>query len=176
MKSLLHFPNNLFLYICTFLLLFGHFANGQPLPDVKLQTPDGRMIEARSIAPAGKVLLVVFWRMDDKQSCMNLKSVMESVQDSIQSADLHMIAICNNSRMNADVARSWYQGQDLQAKLYFDPNGEFQRQMGITPPYTVIFDKELKIKCQHKGYCAGNESVVCKKIRSCLSEAGEAVD
>ncbi|MDV7401775.1 hypothetical protein RZS08_60710, partial [Arthrospira platensis SPKY1] len=58
--------------------------------------------------------------------------------------------------------------KNIQAEVYIDVNGDLRRSMGIQPPHILLYDHEMKIHCQQKGYCSGNEELICNAMRACL--------
>jgi hypothetical protein len=41
--------------------------------------------------------------------------------------------------------------------------------MGVSVPYTILFDQEMNIYCQQRGYCIGNDEILCQQIDNCLA-------
>lgn len=154
------------------LFLFGTAASAQPqphqLPSVKLRDINGQPVNATHIRADSKPLLMIFWKFSDKASCDNLKTLVQTVNDSLIGEKVNVVAICSDDAVTSQQALPWIKSCELELDLYFDPNGDFRRAMGVKPPYTILFDKEMRIYCQQAGYCIGNESLVCTKIRECL--------
>jgi cytochrome c biogenesis protein CcmG/thiol:disulfide interchange protein DsbE len=143
-------------------------AQKNSLPSTKLKTLDGRTIDSRSISGNGQPLLMVFWKTTDSRSCENLKSLHEVYRDSLLPKKIKMVAICVDESGSSAHIKPYLAGQTIEIDVYIDINGDFRRAMGVTAPYTIIFDHKMDIFCQQRGYCTGNQELVCQEINKCL--------
>lgn len=152
-------------------LLYGNKALAQQnmLPAVSLQTLEGNFINANSISGNGQPLILVFWDFDDNKSCENLKTLHEVYHDSLLFKKVRMVAICTGVTGANTKIRPYVASNGLLIKVYLDMNGDFRRAMGVSAPHTILYDKEMNVFCQQKGYCVGNQELLCQEIRKCLA-------
>jgi len=159
-----------------FLLLFAlpsALDAQQMLPSIKVLNGNGRMIDISTIQSQGKPVLIIFWKLSDMASCKNLETIFQAVNDSLQDEKVKIVAICTDDAHSSLQVKPWLRAKEMEIELYFDTNGELRRAMGVNPPFTFLFDKNMKVFCKQSGYCAGNESILCSKIRDCIKEIGE---
>jgi len=159
---------SLFTFILMFLLVKSFYAQQNKLPSVNLKTPDGKSIDSRTISGNGKPLLMVFWKTTEPRSCENLKSLHEVFKDSLMPKNIKMVAICVDETGSSSHIKPYLAGQAIDIDVYIDTNGDFRRAMGVSAPYTIIFDHKMSVFCQHRGYCTGNQELVCQEINKCL--------
>ena len=145
----------------------------QMLPPVKVLNGQGRMIDISTIQSHGKPVLMIFWKLSDMASCKNLETIFQTVNDSLQDENVKIVAICTDDAHSSLQVKPWLMAKEMDVELYFDTNGELRRALGVNPPFTFLFDKNMKVFCKQSGYCSGNESILCSKIRDCINEIRE---
>lgn len=160
---------SLFTFIMMFLLVKSFYAQQNKLPSVILKTLDGKSIDSRTISGNGKPLLMVFWKTTERLSCENLKSLHEVYKDSLMPKNIKMVAICVDEAGSTGHIKPYLAGQAIEIDVYIDVNGDFRRAMGVSAPYTIIFDHKMDIFCRQRGYCTGNQELVCQKINKCMN-------
>jgi hypothetical protein len=138
------------------------------LPKVKLRQTNGQIKDASTINGAGKPLLLVFWKLSDHRSCENLERINDVLADSLLKDKIKFIAICIGDEGQTELIKPFTIANNIQAEVYIDVNGDLRRSMGIQPPHILLYDHEMKIHCQQKGYCSGNEELICNAMRACL--------
>ena len=154
--------------IFIFLMLAGQLP-AQSLPAVNLKDVNGRVVKSSEIRANQKPMLLVFWSLSDQQSCKNLQGIVEAVGDTIGVEKVKIVTICSNEPGKMPAVIPWIRSEDLEVELYFDTNGALAREMGVKTPFTMLFDKDMKLVCKQAGYCSGSDAVVCEKIRNCLT-------
>lgn len=155
--------------IITFLFLFDQLS-AQPLPAVNLKDANGKVVKSTEIRAFQKPMLLIFWSLSDKQSCKNLQGIVEAVSDTIGAEKVKIVSICSNAPGSMPAVIPWIRSVDLDVELYFDTNGTLAREMGIKTPFTMLYDKDMKLVCKQAGYCSGSDAVVCEKIRNCIKD------
>jgi hypothetical protein len=153
-------------------LLFGNNALGQQaviLPSVRLQTLEGNFINANTISGDGQPLILVFWDLNDHKSCENLKTLHEIYNDSLLSKKVKMVTICAGVTGANTKIKPFVASNNLTIEVYLDSNGDFRRAIGVSAPHTILYDSQMNVFCQQKGYCVGNQELLCQEIRKCLA-------
>jgi peroxiredoxin len=159
-----------------FLILFALptvVLSQQTLPSIKVLNGKGRMIDISTIKSQGRPVLMIFWKLSDLTSCKNLEAIFQTVNDSLEKENVKIVAICTDEAHNNVHVKPWLMAKEMEIEVYFDTNGDLRRAMGVNPPFTFLFDKDMKVFCKQSGYCAGNESILCSKIRDCIDKIGE---
>lgn len=152
-------------------LLYGNkvLAQQNILPAVSLQTLEGKFINANTISGNGQPLILIFWDINDNKSCENLKTLHEVHYDSLLFKKVKLVAICAGVTGANTKIKPYVASNNLLIEVYLDINGDFRRAMGVSAPHTILYDKEMNVFCQQKGYCVGNQELLCQEIRKCLS-------
>jgi hypothetical protein len=159
-------------YTLLFLTLFSSntaLAQQNILPAVSLQTLEGNYINANTISGNGQPLILVFWDLDDNKSCENLKTLHEVYYDSLLFKKVKMVAICAGVTGANTKIKPYVASNNLTIEVYLDFNGDFRRAMGVSAPHTILYDKDMNVFCQQKGYCIGNQELLCQEIQKCLA-------
>jgi len=90
--------------------------------------------------------------------------------DSLAKKNVKIVAICIDETGTSSSLLPYLKSNELELDVYIDVNGEFKRIMGVTVPFTILFDQNMKVYCQQRGYCIGSDKFLCEKINACLKE------
>jgi peroxiredoxin len=163
------------LFLICLLFGFGLFpALGfaqQTIPDITLQTTDGNSVSLRSYLSKGPVQFS-FWALWCEPSKQELK-VMSGVYDSLSKAGYTLVAICEDNQKSVAKVRSFVSAKGWNFPVLLDPDGDVLRRLnGQSCPFTLIADKDGKIRSTHVSYMAGDEITLEKEIHDLLSPYG----
>jgi hypothetical protein len=159
----------------VFLLLFTVSVNAQPttLPSVDIYSLDGNRVDASTISNDSMPMILVFFKTYDNKCCDNLFSICEAHEEILSKRGVKMMAVCIDCIGKIEHVKPFVFGHGLEIDVYVDKNGDLKRTMGIPEgPYTILYDQNMNVYCQHSGYCVGNQEIVCKKVNECLDKMG----
>ncbi|MCB2222367.1 MAG: redoxin domain-containing protein [Bacteroidetes bacterium] len=146
-------------------------AQNKMLPNAELYTLDGQCVNAQSISNDSLPMILVFWKTTDLKCCENLFMMNEAWKEELQSFGVKLVAICVDCIGKTDHVKPYVNGHAIEAEVYIDKNGDFRRKMAIPDgPYTILFDHDMNIHCQSRGYCPGADEELCEKVMYCLNE------
>ena len=155
-----------------FILIFPALGFAQQMiPDVTLQTIDGKNVSLRSYLGKGPVQFY-FWAMWCEPCKQELK-VTSGTYDSLKQAGYTLVAICEDNQKSISKVRGFVSARGWDFPVLLDPNGEALRRLnGLNCPFALIVDKDGKIHSKHTGYVAGDEIPLEKEIRDLLPLPG----
>jgi len=142
----------------------------QTVPDVTLQTTDGKSVSLRSYVGKGP-LQIAFWALWCEPCKQELK-VMSQVYDSLNKQGYTLLGVCEDNQKSMAKVRGFASAKGWNFPILLDPNGDALRKLnGLNIPFSLIVDKEGNIKSTHIGYVAGDEVPVEKEIHELLPQA-----
>lgn len=155
---------------CLFMLrLFASYGQPNSLPYAELYTLDGQKTNTQEISNDQKPLILVVWKTYDKDCCENLFQICDIWKEKLEKKGVKMIAVCTDCIGKTDHIKPFIFGHDIDAEIYIDRNGDFKRIMGISDgPFTILYDKDMKVYCKYSGYCNGVDEALCEKVNACL--------
>ncbi len=145
----------------------------QTIPDVTLQTTDGKNVSLHSYLGKGPVQYE-FWALWC-EPCKQELTAMSKVYDSLRQRGYTLVAISEDNQKSMSKVRGYASARGWNFPVLLDPNGDALRRMnGLNIPYTLISDKDGNIHSSHVGYIAGDEIAVEKEINALMPPSGAA--
>lgn len=157
--------SSIFYFSLTIQLVFA-----QTISSTRLKNAQGRIVELNQIISDQKPSLFIYWRMDDKKSCENLKETFHLVNDSIGLEKINVIAVCGRTPGSSEMAEPWLKSQELNIDFYYDINDAFRRQLGFNQTTAMVINSDQKVALKCIGYLAGNENIIYLTITRLLNE------
>lgn len=155
------------LMLCSCHILL--WAQNSQLPDARLTTLDGIPVQSSHIDNNQMPLLMVFWKTYDNECCEQLLLMNDAYENFLKVRGVKLVSVCIDCIGKTDHIKPFLTGNALSMEAYIDVNGDFKRKMGIPQaPFTILFDHEYNIVCQHAGYCSGADDILCEKVDHCL--------
>lgn len=139
-------------------LFVGVSASAQTLPDVRIETQDGRVISTSELVD-GTPMILSFWSTTCKPCIMELNAINTSLYDWLAEANFKVVAISVDDSRTLSRARTMPQGQGWDDFIcLFDKNQDLKRAMNVSlTPHTFIIDGEGNVVYSHTGYTPGSE-------------------
>jgi len=152
------------LFCLAFALATTLFAAAQQMPDVSVETADGKTVSTRTLV-GEKPLIVSFWSLTCKPCMQELNAINDQLDEWRELADFDVVAVSvDDVRMKAAAkakARSF--GWDF--VCIYDENQDLKRAMNVSlTPQSYVVDKEGNIVFSHSGYTLGSEQLLLDKI------------
>ena len=139
-------------------------AHAQTLPDVKVETAQGKEVSVRSLL-SGKPFVISYWSRACKPCIQELNAINDMMEEWRQEADFDVVAVSvDDVRMQAAAkAKAASYGWDF--ICIYDTNQELKRAMNVNlTPQSFVVDKDGKIVFSHSGYTPGSEELLFEKI------------
>jgi len=152
-------------FFLLFTIISGVYAQKNDLPNVKVKSLDGKMVEIKNIQKEGKPMVINFWATWCKPCIKELNAIRDVYPDWEEEADFQFVAISiDDSRSQHNVA-PFVKGRSWEYEVYLDTNSELKRALSVVNvPHTLLYDKKGKLVWQHSGYTVGDEDVLFEKI------------
>ena len=86
--------------------------------------------------------------------------------------NLHMLAVSVDDASAISKIRSLVQGKNYQFTVLLDPDNRVARSLNpsLKEPFTVVMDRDRRIRFTHTGYILGIEKEIMKNIQLVLDE------
>ncbi len=143
-------------------------ASAQQLPNVKLQTPEGRTIETASWVDHKTPFILSFWSTTCKPCIKELDTITENYEDWNDECPFRVITVSIDDSRSVARAKALANGRGWgdYFTLAYDVNSNFKRALNVVSvPQVFIFDKHGKQVYSHTGYTPGNEVELFEKIK-----------
>ncbi len=140
-------------------------ANAQNLPDVKVQTIDGKEVVFSQLAN-GKPIIISFWSTTCKPCLMELDAINDQMEDWLDEVDFEVIAVSTDDSRSVSRARALAKAKGWEFTTIYDVNQDLKRAMQVSlTPQTFIVDGEGNIVSSHSGYTPGSEYALFEEIK-----------
>ena len=148
-------------------LMIGFTASAQSLPDVKVETQDGKTISVTELAD-GTPMIISFWSTTCKPCVMELNAINDNLYDWLDEVDMKVVAVSVDDARTVSRARAMTQGQGWDDFVcLYDKNQDFKRAMNVSlTPHTFVVDGDGNIIASHSGYTPGSEQKLFEEIKA----------
>ena len=153
-------------FVFLMLALFvGFSASAQTLPEVRVESQDGRTISTSELVD-GTPMIISFWSTTCKPCIMELNAINTSLYDWLEEANFKVVAVSVDDARTLSRARAMTQGQGWDDFVcIYDKNQDFKRAMNVSlTPHTFIVDGRGNIVYSHSGYTPGSEQELFERI------------
>ncbi len=146
-------------------LVMGFTASAQSLPDVKVETLDGKVISVKEIVD-GTPMIISFWSTTCKPCIMELNAIYSNLDEWLEEADFKVVAVSVDDARSVSRARGMVNNWDGYVCL-FDKNQDLKRAMNVSlTPHTFVVDGNGNIVASHSGYTPGSEQGLFEEIKA----------
>ncbi len=143
--------------------------SAQNLPNVKLQTQEGRPVETSSWIDHKTPFILSFWSTTCKPCIKELDTISELYEDWNDECPFRVITVSIDDSRSVARAKALANGRGWGEffTLAYDVNSDFKRALNVVSvPQVFIFDKHGVMVYSHTGYTPGNEMELYDRIQS----------
>ena len=139
-------------------------ASAQQLPDVKVETAQGKVVSVRELL-TGKPVIISYWSISCKPCIQELNAINDALAEWREEADLDVIAVSvDDARLKAS-AKAIASSRGWEFICVYDENQDLKRAMNVSlTPQSFVVNAEGNIIYSHSGYTPGSEQVLFDKI------------
>jgi thiol-disulfide isomerase/thioredoxin len=143
------------------------FANAQSaLPNVQVQTLEGKKVSSSSFANGGKPIIINFWATWCAPCKKELSAIAEKYDDWQAKTGVKLIAISIDDARTMARVKPYVSGQDWAYEVYLDPNGDLKRALNVNNvPHTFLVNGKGEVVWQHNNYEPGDENELYRKVQ-----------
>jgi cytochrome c biogenesis protein CcmG, thiol:disulfide interchange protein DsbE len=153
------------------LLLFTTFigisrAQDKTLPNVMVQTLDGKKMNLSELKNDGKPIYISFWALWCVNCIKELNTVTDLYADWQKETGVKIVALSIDDERNKQKVKPFVSGKGWDYEILLDPNSDVKRAMNINQiPYSMIIDGNGKVVWEHIGYSPGDENEVLEQLK-----------
>ncbi len=152
----------LFLLCCA--LLAACAVSAQVLPDVKVETADGKMISVRDLA-GKKPLVIAYWSIACKPCLLELNTINGLLDEWRKEADFEVVAVSVDDVRLKSTAKAKAASLGWDFVCVFDANQDLMRAMNVSlTPQSFVVDASGRIVYSHSGYTPGSEEELLDQV------------
>ncbi len=146
----------------------GDAGSGEPAPDFKLATLDGKEVSLKEAK--GKVIVLDFWATWCGPCVKSLPGLIAAMAEFPEDK---VIFLAVNQGETKDQVQKFLDARGFKMRVGMDGNqsvGKSFKVEGI--PHTVVIDTEGKIALSKTGYTAGGDKEIADSVKKALNGAG----
>jgi cytochrome c biogenesis protein CcmG, thiol:disulfide interchange protein DsbE len=153
------------------LLLFTSFigiskAQDKTLPNVMVETLDGKKMKLSELKNDGKPIYISFWALWCVNCVKELNTVTDLYADWQKETGVKIVALSIDDERNKQKVKPFVSGKGWDYEVLLDPNSDVKRAMNINQiPYSMIIDGNGKVVWEHIGYSPGDENEVLEQLK-----------
>jgi cytochrome c biogenesis protein CcmG, thiol:disulfide interchange protein DsbE len=153
------------------LLLFTAFigaakAQDKTLPNVMVETLDGKKVKLSELENDGKPIYISFWALWCVNCIKELNTVTDMYADWQKETGVKIVALSIDDERNKQKVKPFVSGKGWDYEILLDPNSDVKRAMNINQiPYSMIIDGNGKVVWEHIGYSPGDENEVLEQLK-----------
>jgi peroxiredoxin len=148
--------------LCFVLAVFA--ASAQQLPDVKVETAQGKAVSIRTLAQ-GKPMIIAYWSIACKPCIQELNAMNDALPEWREEADVVVVAVSvDDARLKAQ-AKAVASSRGWDFICVYDENQDLKRAMNVSlTPQSFVVDGNGNIIHSHSGYTPGSEQALFDKV------------
>ncbi len=141
-------------------------AQGKSLPNVMVQTLDGKKINLSELKNDGKPIYISFWALWCVNCIKELNTITDMYADWQKETGVKIVALSMDDERNKQKVKPFVDGKGWEYDVLLDPNSDVKRALNINQiPYSMILDGNGKIVWEHIGYSPGDENEVYEQLK-----------
>jgi cytochrome c biogenesis protein CcmG, thiol:disulfide interchange protein DsbE len=141
-------------------------AQNKSLPNVMVQTLDGKKINLTELKNEGKPIYISFWALWCVNCIKELNTVSDIYADWQKETGVKIVALSIDDERNKQKVKPFVDGKGWEYDVLLDPNSDVKRALNINQiPYSMIIDGNGKIVWEHIGYSPGDENEVLEQLK-----------
>ena len=139
-------------------------VSAQQLPDVQVETADGRMVSIREYA-GEKPLIISYWMITCKSCIPELNALNDQMEEWLEEGDFEVIAISKDDVRLKATAKAKARSMGWNFVCLYDANQDLSRAMNVSlTPHTFVVDREGNIVSSHTSYLPGSEIELFEQV------------
>ena len=141
------------------------------LPEVNIQTVDGKPFNTKDITNDGKPIIITFWATWCKPCMKEHDAINDVYEEWMDETGVKLYAISIDNARSSKRVLPTVNGKGWEFEVLLDPNGDFKRAMNVNiPPHTFIINGDGEVVWQHVGYLEGDEIEYIETVEKLIAE------
>jgi cytochrome c biogenesis protein CcmG, thiol:disulfide interchange protein DsbE len=139
------------------------------LPDVSIQTVEGKTFNTKDIQNDGKPIILTFWATWCKPCMREHDAISEVYHEWVEDTGVKLYAISIDDARSSRRVMPTISGKGWEFEVLLDPNGDLKRLMNVNiPPHVFILNGDREVVWQHVGYLDGDEYRYIEMVENLL--------
>ncbi|WP_456441370.1 TlpA family protein disulfide reductase [Psychroserpens sp.] len=137
----------------------------QELPNVDLNSMDGKTVTLKNVTNKDGITIVSLWATWCVPCLKELDAINEVYTDWQEETNVELIAVSVDDSRTVRRVKSLVNGKDWDYKVLLDTNNDLKRALNASSIPLTILVKDNKIVYSHSGYSPGAETELYEKIK-----------
>jgi cytochrome c biogenesis protein CcmG, thiol:disulfide interchange protein DsbE len=139
------------------------------LPEVSIQTVDGKPFNTGEIQNDGKPIILTFWATWCKPCMREHDAISEVYHEWVEDTGVKLYAISIDDARSSRRVQPTVSGKGWEFEVLLDPNGDLKRLMNVNiPPHVFVLNGDKEVVWQHVGYLDGDEMKYIEIVENIL--------
>ena len=147
------------------------FGQKKTVPNVKVQTIDGKTKTTGTIQTNGKPMIISFWATWCKPCKEELNNIADVYEDWVDETGVQLVAVSIDDQRSATRVKPYVNSVGWEYLVLLDKNSDFKRAMGVqNVPHTFLVDGNGNIVYSHNSYAPGDEDKLYEKVKAAAAK------
>lgn len=145
---------------------------GMALPNVKVKTLDGAVVETATLGQGDKPVVVSFWATWCKPCLVELQTYHELYSEWKEQLGVDIYAVSIDDSRNARKVPAFVKGRTWSFNVLLDENQDFKRAMNVNNVPMTFIVKNGKVVWSHSAFAPGDEEDIEEELRKLAGAEG----
>jgi cytochrome c biogenesis protein CcmG, thiol:disulfide interchange protein DsbE len=139
------------------------------LPEVTIQTVEGKTFNTKNIQNDGKPIILTFWATWCKPCMREHDAINDVYHEWVEDTGVKLYAVSIDDARSSRRVMPTVSGKGWEFEVLLDPNGDLKRLMNVNiPPHVFILNGDREVVWQHVGYLDGDEYRYIEMVENLL--------
>jgi len=152
-------------FICFISLFYNSLSAQNELPNVNLETIDGKSIDLKKVINKEGITIISLWATWCVPCLKELDAINEIYVDWQDETNVKLIAVSIDDSRTVKRVKSMINGKNWDYTVLLDINNDLKRALNAASIPLTILVKDNQIVYEHSGYSPGAELELYEKIK-----------
>ena len=154
------------IFILVVLLIGSMAGHARNLPEVKLKTTDGKVVNTAELSNDGKPMIISFFALWCKPCLRELSAIAEVYEEWQKETGVKLVAVSIDDARTTGKVQAEMNARGFKWEVLLDPNSAFKQAMNVgSIPHVFVLNGKGEIVWQHVSYTEGSEDEIIEVLK-----------